>query len=390
MAAQRASSLPFSALLRCAAIAILSLCTSSTATPTATEVDPVQGARVRTSLSSSSSSSIVETIPAPPALLATSEIKHLPRHTVQEQVKSPLPHTYISQQDIPSAFSWADRNGTSFLTRNTNQHVPQYCGSCWAHGALSALADRIKIARQGSDTTLSVQFVLNCGADIAGSCHGGTHTGVHEFIALHAGYVPYETCMPYLACSADSQEGFCPYIDSTCQAENICRTCESDNPKSNGECSAVENFPNATIAEYGVIASGDIHAIQAEILARGPVAAEIAGAPLHQYEGGVFDQDDAPTTTTHIVSIFGWGTNAVDGSRYWIVRNSWGSYWGEMGNFRIVMGKNMLGIESGVAWATPGEFSEFDSEGGELRRGRYTDPSNDFASIQRRLRHRVG
>jgi len=50
------------------------------------------------------------------------------------------------------------------------QHLPQYCGSCWAHGALSSLADRIKIARlgQGDDINLAIQFILNCGGKFAG------------------------------------------------------------------------------------------------------------------------------------------------------------------------------------------------------------------------------
>ena len=33
----------------------------------------------------------------------------------------------------------------------------------------------------------------------------------------------------------------------------------------------------------------------------------------------------------HIVSIVGWGYSVVEDLRYWIVRNSWGEYWGEMG-----------------------------------------------------------
>ncbi len=50
-------------------------------------------------------------------------------------------------------------------------------------GALSALADRIKIARGGAgdEINLSVQYVLNCGKGVAGSCWGGSHSGVSYY-----------------------------------------------------------------------------------------------------------------------------------------------------------------------------------------------------------------
>jgi len=223
------------------------------------------------------------------------------------------------------------------LTHSLNQHVPQYCGSCWAHGALSSLADRIKIARKasGDDINLSVQFILNCGGEIAGSCHGGSHSGVYELIKK-VGQVPYDTCQPYLACSSDSNEGFCPHVrnDTTCSPVNICRTCGAVMARWWGWCSEIDMFPNATIAEYGTYKESRdddmVHKIMTEIYARGPVSAAVNAGPLHDYPGGIYSSEGESKGTTHIVSIVGWGTNE-DGVKFWIVRNSWGAYWGEMG-----------------------------------------------------------
>merc|ERR1712194_528135 len=184
------------------------------------------------------------------------EIKIKDSHKKRSHVLSPLPHTYLVQDAIPDNFSWARVDGKSYLTKQLNQHIPHYCGSCWAHGAISSLMDRIKIARkgQGVDINLSIQYMLNCGAETAGSCHGGYHTGTFEVIK-QKGFIPYETCQPYLACSAESEEGFCPHIDTTCSPVNTCRTCSGFSDKG-GQCVELNYFPNATIAEYGEIGTG--------------------------------------------------------------------------------------------------------------------------------------
>ena len=83
--------------------------------------------------------------------------------------------THTMDTEIPQSFTWSNVEGVNYLTKNLNQHIPVYCGSCWAHGSVSSLADRIKIMRKAAypDINLSIQFILNC--QMGGSCNGGDH-----------------------------------------------------------------------------------------------------------------------------------------------------------------------------------------------------------------------
>ena len=95
-----------------------------------------------------------------------------------EKITGPRAHQQLRVADLPSDWDWRNVNGTgdNWLTESRNQHIPEYCGSCWAHATTSALSDRIKIARNAAwpDVNLSPQNLISNddqGDDMG--CHGG-------------------------------------------------------------------------------------------------------------------------------------------------------------------------------------------------------------------------
>jgi hypothetical protein len=73
------------------------------------------------------------------------------------------------------AFSWCDNEGVNHCSTSWNQHIPQYCGSCYAHGTLAMLNDRLKILKGGMDVMLGRQTFLNCAPllNFSAGCDGG-------------------------------------------------------------------------------------------------------------------------------------------------------------------------------------------------------------------------
>jgi len=89
-----------------------------------------------------------------------------------------------------------------------------------------------------------------------------------------------------------------------------------------------------------------------EIANRGPIACEVDASPLDEYTTGIVTA--VSSSTNHIISVVGWGTDPEEG-QYWLMRNSWGEYWGEHGYARVKFGA--INIESSCAWAVPKDYT---------------------------------
>ena len=122
----------------------------------------------------------------------------------------PRVHTELEiLEDLPEQVLWSNVDGKNFLTNVFNQHVPTYCGSCWAHAATSALSDRIKIARKAAwpDINISPQVLISCETPDQG-CHGGEAYNAFAWMADNE--ITDRTCSIYRARGHDNGQECSP------------------------------------------------------------------------------------------------------------------------------------------------------------------------------------
>jgi cathepsin K len=88
--------------------------------------------------------------------------------------------------------------------------------------------------------------------------------------------------------------------------------------------------------QYTSIPEGDEKSLAADLVSFGPifVAIDASSQYFQLYNSGILDTDDCsnqPEDLDHAVVAVGYGYNAALQQSYWIIKNSWGTDWGEKG-----------------------------------------------------------
>ena len=182
------------------------------------------------------------------------------------------------------------------------------CGSCWAFSTTGALEGAQKIAT-GTLLSFSEQELVDCSTDNYG-CNGGWQYKAFNF--FKAKDAEAETSYEYTA-----KDGTCSY----------------DASKSTG-------VGTSTAGAYSDVLANTPSQMKAAV-AQQPVSVSIEAdqAVFQQYRSGIFDNTKCGTRTDHATLVVGYGSE--NGQEYWLMKNSWGTSWGEEGYMR-------LAIEDGV------------------------------------------
>lgn len=243
---------------------------------------------------------------------------------------------------LPEYFDWRNISGKNMVTVTRNQHVPQYCGSCWAHATTSALSDRIKIIKKAEwpDIQLSPQYICNC---VPNGCYGGHPLDAYSYMQKFG--IPDETCAIYEATGNGTQ----------CLPINICKNCKKNFTHPVSDCYPILNFTKYYVEDYGQV-SEEIN-MQNEIISRGPISCGVCSDSKMENWNSTDIFVGTCDTINHEISVVGWGIE--NNMKYWIVRNSWGSYFPtpeSFGFFKVLRGGSIIegaAIETECSWAVP-------------------------------------
>jgi cathepsin F len=215
----------------------------------------------------------------------------------------------VKMRNTPKTFDWRSHG---MVTPVKDQGA---CGSCWAFSATETIESAWMMKHGLNNNTmqpLSVQQIVDCDWGDYG-CFGGEPEGAYAYIMSAGGQ---ETNQDY------------PYD----HVDKVNIWCEFDSTKI---YSKVANWSYAC-------STGDEVTLMNNAYLNGPTSICVDAGDWSDYTGGILMGSDCGSDLDHCVQIVGW--DLTNPTPYWIVRNSWGSDWGENGFIRLQYGQDTCGL----------------------------------------------
>lgn len=262
---------------------------------------------------------------------------HIPagwRRKFVDEFRASHPRVFDGRDEPPPPHEvdWRDpRKNPKQVKGVTSIRNQLFCGGCYSFGVVAAV-EGVVAADRGCLNALSDEQIIDCDAANNG-CEGG-----------------------------DPQIALTYVVDQPLVAK-------SDYPFNAGkglasQCALNEAVaPASQVQSYLYVQPCD-ETVLMQAVARGPVVVAIDAYcdAFMQYSGGVLSDScvdvagaaAAGTTSmdavcedslNHAVAIVGYGADGNTGLKYWIIKNSWGTSWGERGFARVLRGGGTEGEE---------------------------------------------
>lgn len=242
---------------------------------------------------------------------SSDEIKYMrgKLHSTGYNGGSSFHYTKTDVENLPDQMDWRLYGA---VTPVKDQSV---CGSCWSFGTVGTIEGALFL-KTGKLTPLSQQALVDCSWGFGNNgCDGGEDFRVYQWMMKHGGIPSDESYGPYLGA-----DGYC-HIDNSSLV--------------------------ASIKGYVNVTSGDIDALRVAIFKHGPISVAIDAAhrAFSFYANGVYYNPECGSgedSLDHAVLAVGYGI--LKGEPYWLIKNSWSTYWGNAGYVLMSQKDNNCGV----------------------------------------------
>ena len=209
----------------------------------------------------------------------------------------------MSEADLKATASKLDWRDKGVVTAIKDQG---HCGDCWAFGSTANFESQWALAGKGL-VSLSEQMLVSCDTYDDG-CKGGSESNAVSWVTRQNQGAVY-TMQSY------------PYTSGT----GVVAPCNKTGKVIGAYLSSMNNLPH------------NEDQLASFLTKSGPFAAMLAADPFQTYRGGILTSCNT-TKIDHLVTFVGFDT--LNTPPYWIIKNSWGTRWGESGYIRIGYGTN--------------------------------------------------